>query len=42
MLEQLSTYFNIDVIYFSGITLSIYNDKNLDKFYKLLKILKKK
>ena len=30
-----------DAIYFSGITLSIYKAKNLNKFYLLLKILKK-
>ena len=32
---------NCDAIYFSGITLSIYNSKNIDKFYLLLKLLKK-
>lgn len=30
-----------DLIYFSGITLSIYNEKNLNNFFQLLKILKK-
>jgi len=31
-----------DAIYFSGITLSIYNSKNIKKFYSLLKLLKRK
>ncbi|PPR54817.1 MAG: 2-dehydro-3-deoxygluconokinase [Alphaproteobacteria bacterium MarineAlpha5_Bin6] len=33
---------DINVIYLSGITLSIYNDKNLKKFYNFLKLLRKK
>ena len=32
---------NCDAIYFSGITLSTYNTQNINKFYLLLKILKK-
>ncbi len=32
---------NYNWIYFSGITLSIYNDQNINKFYQLLKILKR-
>ena len=32
---------NINVVYFSGITLSIYNDRNLKKFYNFIKLLKK-
>ena len=34
-------FINCDAIYFSGITLSTYNTKNINKFYFLLKILKK-
>ena len=34
-------FINCDAVYFSGITLSIYNVKNLNKFYLLLKLLKK-
>jgi len=34
-------FINCDAIYFSGITLSIYNMKNINKFYSVLKILKK-
>ena len=34
-------FINCDAIYFSGITLSIYNTKNINKFYFLLKLLKK-
>ncbi len=36
--DQISKY---DAIYFSGITLSIYNQKSISKFYKILKLLKK-
>ena len=32
---------NINVVYFSGITLSIYNDRNLQRFYNFIKLLKK-
>lgn len=35
-------FLNYDAIYFSGITLSIYNNKNINKLYLLIKILKKK
>ena len=34
-------FINFDAVYFSGITLSIYSAVNLNKFYLLLKILKK-
>ena len=37
----LSKIFEFDAIYFSGITLSIYNSKNIVNFYKLLKLAKK-
>ena len=33
--------FKHNVIYFSGITLSIYDQKSINKFYKVLKLLKK-
>ena len=35
-------FYTYDLIYFSGITLSIYNEKNLSNFYQFLKLLKKK
>ena len=37
LLKQISKY---DAIYFSGITLSIYDQKSNEKFYKILKSLK--
>ncbi len=36
--DQISKY---DAIYFSGISLSIYNQKSISKFYKVLRLLKK-
>ncbi len=36
--DKISKY---DAIYFSGITLSIYNQKSTNKFYEILKLLKK-
>ena len=34
-------FLNFDAIYFSGITLSLYENKNLSKFYKFISLLKK-
>ena len=37
LFDQISKY---DAVYFSGITLSIYNQKSISKFYKVLRLLK--
>ncbi len=41
IINYIDYYKNYDAVYFSGITLSIYDKKNLNIFYKFLKDLKK-